>query len=70
MQSIAWITAVFGALVVGVAVASVIDELLGQAERWQAELWSQEAIVRAAVTAVVALIAMAVWVWLWMRIVT
>ncbi len=51
----------------GVAMASVLDELLDQSEQLQFDGWSQEAIARTAITAVVVVVSMAVWMWLWLR---
>ncbi|MBS1253504.1 MAG: hypothetical protein MAG451_02553 [Anaerolineales bacterium] len=67
MRIIAWITAVFGALVMGVAIASLLDELLDRPEKLQLDGWSQKAIARVAITIVVVVVSMAVWMWLWLR---
>ncbi|MFQ5859224.1 MAG: hypothetical protein ACE5LU_26790 [Anaerolineae bacterium] len=67
MSIIAWITAAFGALVVGVATSSVLDELLDRVVKVQLDRWSQESILRIAITITATIAAMALWVWLWMR---
>ena len=67
MSIIAWGTAAFGALVVGVAVSSVLDELLSSVTHLQPSRWSLRAILRGVVTLIVAAAAMALWWWLWMR---
>lgn len=66
MSIIAWITAAFGALVVGVAVSSVLDELLSRVTHVQPDRWSLEAILRGVATLIAAATAMALWGWLWM----
>ena len=67
MSIIAWITAAFGALVVGVAINSVLDELLNDTAQPQSGPWPQEAILRSVVSAVLTMAAMALWTWFWMR---
>ncbi|MFQ5593456.1 MAG: hypothetical protein ACE5HA_04845 [Anaerolineae bacterium] len=67
MSIIAWITAAFGALVVGVAVSSVLDELLSRVTHLQPRRWSLQAILRGVATLVLAAAAMALWGWLWLR---
>lgn len=67
MNTIAWVTAVFGALVVGVAINSVFDELLKDTAQPESKPWSQEAILRTAIAAIVTITAMVLWVWVWMR---
>lgn len=67
MTIVAWITAAFGALVVGVAAASVLDEVLGHTEVLQPERWSHDVILRTVLTAAFTLLVMALWVWFWMR---
>ncbi|MFQ5342164.1 MAG: hypothetical protein ACE5F6_11530 [Anaerolineae bacterium] len=67
MSIIAWVTAAFGALVVGVAVSSVLDELLGHVTHLQSSRWSLRVILRGVATLIAAAAAMALWGWLWMR---
>lgn len=67
MSIISWITAAFGALVVGVATTSVLDELLDHVVQMQLDRWSQEAILRTAITVTASIVAMALWVWLWIQ---
>lgn len=67
MTTIAWITAAFGALVVGVAVSSVLDELLSRVTHVQPDRWSLKAVLRGIATLIAAAAAMALWGWLWMR---
>lgn len=67
MRIVAWITAAFGALVVGVAMSSILDELLGRADDLQADRWSREMILRTAITAGVAVVSMGLWIWLWLQ---
>ncbi len=67
MNIVGWITAAFGALVVGVATSSVLDELLSRATQLRIERWSRDSLVRTAITAIVSLAAMVLWLWLWMN---
>lgn len=67
MSIIAWITTAFGALVIGVAVSSVLDELLTRVTHLQPNPWSRGAILRALITLILSGAAMALWGWLWMQ---
>lgn len=67
MSIITWITAAFGALVIGVAVSSVLDELLYRVAQLQPNRWSREAVLRGVIAVVVTAAAMASWIWLWMQ---
>ena len=65
MTTFAWVTAAFGALVVGLATSSILDELRNRVAQIQPDRWSQDAVLRAAVTAIVSGAVMVLWVWLW-----
>jgi hypothetical protein len=62
---IVWATAAFGALVVGVATTSVVDELFQRTDRPLPRAWSREVLLRSAVAMVAAAATMALWVWFW-----
>ena len=67
MSIVAWVTTAFGALVIGVAVSSVLDELFNRVAQLQPDRWSRGAVLRSAITVIVSGAAMALWVWLWMQ---
>lgn len=62
---IVWLTAAFGALVVGVATTSVLDELFRRSDQPLPRPWSQEVLLRTAIAMVAAAATMALWVWFW-----
>lgn len=62
---VVWVTAAFGALVVGVATTSVLDELFRRTGQPLPRPWSQEVLLRSAIAMIAAAATMALWVWFW-----